>query len=114
MVTKICKYCGKEFTTKYNAKVYCNENCAKNFYFFGAKQTEFECKYCGKTFTSDRKKKYCSVQCQSRANYRRKVSQKNKKNKPKVSIEEVAKKSKEMHVTAGEYMAKYCYGRENK
>lgn len=115
MVKKICKYCHKEFVTNYNPKMFCTDYCARQFHRSGAKQTEFVCEYCGKTFTWDRKKKYCSIDCQYRASSNsKKMGSTKKRPKPKnfMSIEEVAKASMEMNMSAGEYMAKFCYGKE--
>ena len=110
MVTKTCKRCGKEFTTNSNARKFCSEHCSKAYYFFGTKQTEFKCEYCGKGYTAERKRKYCSQQCRKYANGRLKRKKAGAKNF--MSIEEVAKASREMGMSAGEYMAKFCYEKE--
>lgn len=115
MITRNCKTCGKEFTTPYNAKVYCSDRCARiaNKKPTRAKMTECACSWCGKKFLYDRKKKYCCKACRLYANNRLKIAR-NKAEKPKnfMSIEEVARASREMNMSAGEYMVKYCYGKE--
>lgn len=111
-MTRICKRCGKEFSTEKNAQKFCSPKCAKTNLYFSKKQTEFKCAYCGKTFTSENKKKYCSENCRLIANGRRNPQQKKRKQKNFMSIEEVARASREMNMSAGEYMVKYCYGKE--
>ena len=117
MVTKKCKRCGKEFTTEKNAQKFCSIYCGKRYNIFGAKQTEFTCAWCGKTFTSNIKRTYCCVECREQSTRSRRLKHpkaKTKSAKPKnfMSIEEVARASKEMGMSAGEYMAKFCYGKE--
>lgn len=113
MATKICKRCGREFTTEKNAQKFCSKYCTTKYLSFGAKQTEFKCAFCGKNFTSQKKKKYCSDQCRLKANGRLK-NKKKADSKPKnfMSIEEVARESRKLGISAGEYMQKFCYGKE--
>lgn len=106
----ICKRCGKEFTTQKNAQKFCSEMCRKAYNIFGKKLTEFECAWCGKKFTAERRRKFCCEQCQKYASGR--LKRKNPKQKNFMSIEEVARASREMNMSAGEYMVKYCYGKE--
>lgn len=107
MVTKICKRCGKEFTTEKNAQKFCSNRCCNNYHHLGAKQTEFTCAYCGKQFTSSIKKKYCSVDCRERL-YRqeRKKARKKPKSKNFKSLVEVAIASREAGLSYGQYVAK--------
>ena len=68
------------------------------------------CAHCGNHFLSVRKRKYCDL-CKDQ-NYRRNTKSKKKPPKNFMSIEEVARASREMGMSAGEYMAKFCYGKE--
>ena len=114
MKNKKCKRCGEEFSTSKNAQVYCakcqKEN-AKPKVKATVKIKEYCCGWCGTKFLSARKKKYCCRACQLHACGHTKPKPK-KKSTNFMSIEEVARASKEMGISAGEYMAKYCYGKE--
>lgn len=113
MMTKSCKCCGEYFTTAKNAQAYCLR-CSKEKRRKSTKVTikaiDGVCAWCGAKFISDRKRKYCSRDCQVRA--KRAKPKPRKKSTNFMSIEEVAKASKEMGISAGEYMTKYCYGKE--
>lgn len=116
MITKKCKRCGEVFSTSKNAQVYCakcqKENAKRKSKAKPAvKIKEFACGWCGTKFLSARKKKYCCRACQLHACGHTKPKPK-KKSTNFMSIEEVARASKEMGISAGEYMAKYCYGKE--
>lgn len=67
---KICKHCGKEFTTENSNQTYCNNKCKTDFYYqkkrkVKSKTTQcIECK--NEIFTKDRRKfikKFCSNEC---------------------------------------------------
>lgn len=105
LMTRICKRCGKEFTTEKNAQKFCSPKCAKTNLYFSKKQIEFTCAYCGKQFTSLVKKKYCSDLCRMKNNGRYKQRLQSKKPKPFMSIVEVAKASRESGLSYGQYVA---------
>ena len=77
MVLRICKHCGKEFTTypsriKIGSGKYCSRECYYNGreYLKGEKNPQYKreiriCKYCGKEFEvkPNRKKIFCSPKC---------------------------------------------------
>lgn len=111
--TKKCKHCGKPFTTNQNAQQYCSKSCQRKNAQKKAKPKleQYTCAWCGVEFKSIRKRKYCCDRCRLKANGRL-LSTPKKKAKDFMSIEEVARKSKEMGMSAGEYMAKFCYGKE--
>lgn len=116
MTIKNCRYCGNEFTATNNAQQYC-PTCKKEgrhrnrkYKKVAFREIPYICAYCGTKFTG-RKKKYCCNECRLLAHGR--VKPKTRK-KPKnfMSIEEVARASKEMGISAGEYMTKFCYKKE--
>ena len=103
----ICPRCGKEFETESNAQKYCSAKCrrAANRKPKPKKVEKYKCNWCGKEFLSARRKKYCRKECMLYANSRLKV----RETKPKkvMSIEEVAKLSREAGLTYGQYVQKY-------
>lgn len=113
--TKKCKRCGKEFTTDCNSKVYCSPACQKKAQQKRAQMLNrietYICAWCGVKFKAERKRKYCCERCRLKANGRL-LDTPRKKPKNFMSIEEVARASREMNMSAGEYMAKFCYGKE--
>lgn len=115
MATRNCKHCGREFVTDINSQKYCSVKCRKLHNRKSQKVTPraipYICAYCGTEF-GGRKKKYCCEEHRLIAHGKSKP--KPRKNSPKnfMSIEEVARASREMGMTAGEYMAKFCYGKE--
>ena len=114
MTTKNCRRCGNEFTATNNAQAYC-ALCQKEKRKKPPRAVrtaiDYVCAWCGTKFLSARKKKYCCRACQLQACGHTKPKAK-KKATNFMSIEEVARASKEMGMTAGEYMSKYCYGKE--
>lgn len=113
--TKKCKHCGKEFTTDCNSKVYCSPACQKKSQQKKKNNLRFAetyyCAWCGVEFKAERKRRYCCDECRLKANGRL-LSVPKKKAKNFMSIEEVARSAKEANLTAGQYMAKYLYGKE--
>lgn len=114
MTTKNCRCCGNEFTATNNAQQYC-PTCKKEGRHRKRKKEMHKlyllvCAHCGAHFLSERRVKYCSW-CKDAKNRR---NTKSKKKPPKnfMSIEEVARASREMGMSAGEYMTKFCYGKE--
>lgn len=110
MTIKNCRLCGTEFEAYSNAQQYC-PRCKKEGIPRKPKMERYDCAWCGKTFFSDRKKKYCCVDCRLKRNGMRKGSRK-KHTQNFMSIEEVARESSKLGMSAGEYMTKFCYGKE--
>jgi predicted Zn-ribbon and HTH transcriptional regulator len=112
MTTKNCRQCGTEFAAYNNAQQYC-PRCKKEGIKRRSKKSPFRipnvCAHCGTQFTSDRKRKYCDY-CKDVTN--RRNTKPRKKPKNFMSIEEVARESRKLGISAGEYMAKFCYGKE--
>lgn len=106
----ICKHCGKEFISTKIAQKYCSPECrrkANKKKAMGVR--EFTCEWCGLKFMSDRARKYCCDKCRDNAHNDRWHKKKTPKikNKPKLSIEEVAALAKEEGLTYGQYCAKH-------
>lgn len=100
----------KEATCPVCKKVFISAKCRKT----AAKQRKqkeiaerrLTCAYCGAVFQSAKKRKYCCEECQRRAcgDLKRKPRE---RVKPKLSIEEIAKRCREENLTYGQYVAKY-------
>ena len=115
IITKECKRCGKKFQTDRNAKMYCSDKCRQEYRYYGEKQTEWECASCGKMFYSERKRKYCKLECQRdnyrgnyRGNYHRPTPER-KVSKPKKSLAEINAAAKAEGLSYGQYMVKHGY-----
>lgn len=66
----ICKHCTKEFIVTTNNKIFCNENCMKEYYIENHSKV-LECKYCGTKFNrrlgnilDNQKYTFCSKECE--------------------------------------------------
>lgn len=114
----ICKNpnCCKEFVVESNAQKYCSPECRRRAqYLFttkvkraAMKVRKFTCAWCGKDFLSDRKRKYCCKAHRLMANGRLKYEPRNiDKPKEALSIEQVAKLSREAGLSYGQYVQKY-------
>ena len=65
MLSKLCKHCNKEFTTKRKNVVYCSTDCRVNFYKINKRvpvKKYSNCVECGELL-SGRQRKYCSKKC---------------------------------------------------
>ena len=106
MVTKICKCCGKEFITEKNAQQHCSVKCRRKY---NSKKKAFKkvltCSWCGVSFEADRKRKYCSDKCRAIVNNRTKPKI-IPKTTPKLSLEQIAKASREAGLSYGQYVMK--------
>ena len=103
MITRICKGCGKEFTTEKNAQKYCSEECQKK-QRKKTKQLKKRCSWCGRSFVTTENRKYCSDDCERRA------SGKGKRKIPvAMSLSEAARISRESGMSYGKYFEKYGY-----
>ena len=113
MVTKTCRWCGNEFTTKNNASQFCSAECRRRYHvartqrFFASEPYTIKCAWCGEIFSAERKRKYCCSLCQLRATGKINGIAKRKTDKPVKSIEEVAKICGELKISYGEYMTRY-------
>ena len=68
----ICKECGKEFIKKSASHLYCSKKCKERSYAKSLANNEekehtiytHKCTYCGKSFeTTNRRKYFCSTEC---------------------------------------------------
>lgn len=105
---KVCKYCGKEFTTCNNNHVYCTPECREAYYKQPLGRRTFECAFCGNSFEADARRKYCSAEC--RRNAEVSTKKRSKRKKPKLTLSQAAKLSREEGLTYGKYFEKYGYG----
>lgn len=103
---KICPVCKKKFKTEQNARKYCKDKCA-----YAAlkkrkkKKTAILCQWCGEIFKSDHRVKFCNSSC--RGNYMKNLiilKRKVTKVPVKVTIEDIARGSREEHLTYGRYV----------
>ena len=117
MTTKSCRCCGNEFTATNNAQQYC-PTCKKEGRHRKKQKSMHKlfslvCAHCEEQFLSTRKVKYCDS-CKDPKCRRNTKPPKKKPPKNFMSIEEVARASREMGMSAGEYMTKFCYGKEGR
>lgn len=107
--TETCKYCGKEFTTDNHRQKYCTVECRDKAYkekrFKPLGTRVFECEFCGELFEADSKRRFCTPEC--RLKYERGKRKPKKTKKPKLSLNQVAKLSREEGLSYGQYCAKY-------
>jgi hypothetical protein len=107
--TKICPLCQNEFVTGQNAQVYCSARCRRGMYAKQRREKQssrkFTCAYCGVIFEADKKRKYCCEDCRLKMNGRRLAKPKARK-KASLSLEQVAKLSREAGMSYGEYVQK--------
>lgn len=105
-----CALCGVEFETEQNAKQYCSVKCRRRAQAKMSKERRglrtFTCAWCGCEFLSIRKRRYCSVAHRLMANGRL-LPKPMEREKPKMTIEEIAKASREEGLSYGEYVRKY-------
>ena len=103
MYKRKCLMCGKEFLRECNSRKYCSEECKRKYYkSIKNPEKNLVCEYCRKAFTSPCERKYCSFECCVLANpAKEKISKTSseikqipitnkKKNKPFVSLNEMA------------------------
>ena len=108
-----CPTCGQVFERTYNSQIYCSKKCKqinanKKGYVPTTKPLkDMSCKWCGSVFQAAYKRKYCTTDCRDMANGKRK-----KQKEPVKSLVEIAKLSRELGMTYGQYMAKYGYEEE--
>ena len=106
-----CALCGVEFETEENAKHYCSVKCRRRANAKRAREQRgllrrFTCAWCGNEFLSTRKRKYCKADCRLMANG--KILPRTKKTeKPKMTLEQIAKAAREEGLSYGEYVKKY-------
>ena len=116
-MTKHCRWCGKEFTAKYNSSQYCSSECKKSKNKAMLKWSKkpnytIKCAWCGEIFSAGRKRKYCCYLCSLRGTGKingiaKHQKGKHKIDKPFTSIEEVAKICGEQGISYGQYMTRY-------
>ena len=105
MITRICKCCGKSFTTNSNARMYCNSQCAKAKKVKQPILWSYTCNWCGLKFKAERKRKYCTEDCRERSYGRRKG--RTHTEQPDLSIAEINRLAKEAGLSYGKYCVKY-------
>lgn len=104
-----CEHCGKEFVTTNHNQKYCSVECRQKAYkekpYKPLGTRVFECEFCGELFEADIKRKFCTPEC--RLKYERGKRKTRKPKKPKLTLEQVAKLSREEGLSYGQYCAKY-------
>lgn len=108
MITRICKSCGKSFTTNANARMFCNSQCAKAKKEKKVKQPilwHYTCSWCGCKFKAEKKRKYCTETCRALANGRGAYISKYKSNSK--SIAQINEAARAKGLTYGQYVARY-------
>ncbi len=105
MITRICKSCGKSFTTNANARMYCNSQCAKAEKKKQPILWTYTCCWCGQKFKAERKRKYCTEDCRLTANGRKKTGL--MLERPDLSLTDVARLAKEEGLSYGKYCLKH-------
>ena len=104
-----CEYCGKEFKTTNHNQKYCSAECRDQAYKTRPSKPlgtrVFECEFCGELFKADAKRRFCTVECRRKAERGKKKQTKPKK--PKLTLEQVAKLSREEGLSYGQYCVKY-------
>lgn len=110
IVIKKCAACGKEFESHSSRHRYCSAECRLSCATARAKDKHSAsiekqiCAYCGNEFSAERIKKYCSDECRQRSNApKRKYGH----GKVRMSLAEVAKRSRKENLTYGQFVAKY-------
>ena len=107
MITRICKSCGKSFTTNANARMFCNSQCAKAKKEKKVKQPilwHYTCSWCGCKFKAEKKRKYCTEDCRQ-ISYGRKKGRTQAK-QPNLSIDDITKLANEAGLSYGQYCIK--------
>ena len=68
VITKRCIKCNKEFKTKSESKSLCKSTCGKKVdYYSKLGIRTFKCKGCNKSFESERKRLFCSKDCNKKS-----------------------------------------------
>ena len=104
MVIMKCKCCGKEFIRQTNAQKHCSEKCRRKANLPKKILEEQTCQWCGKKFFYVRKKKFCSVECREKSQGKR--SRKIETVIPSMTLQQVAKASREAGLSYGQYVMK--------
>ena len=100
---KICPHCKKEFERTNNAQKYCSESCRIQAIILRKKRFG-KCAFCGKKTEFSEFGKYCSEECRQKAvSMPRRIRMR----KPRISLEEVARLSREAGLTYGRYVQLY-------
>ena len=99
-MTKICPHCKKEFEIYNNAQKYCSESCRIQALVLRKKKYG-KCAFCGKKIEISELGKFCSKECIDKANA---VPKRIRRKKPRISLEEVARLSREAGLSYGKYV----------
>jgi len=104
---KICPYCSNKFISVQNARKFCSKKCATlNEKKRSKKVKPYLCQWCGQIFKSHRMRKFCNLSCQKTYMRRLGILKKTVIKAPvKITVEDVAKKSKEEKLTYGRYVS---------
>jgi len=97
---KICPHCKKEFLKESNAQKYCSENCRIQAIIL-RKRLQHKCSFCGKKIENDDFGKYCSKECMEKSTS---LPRRIRRRKPKISLDEVARLSREAGLSYGKYV----------
>ena len=103
-----CPWCGTEFVSVTNGRIYCSVQCRRKAIHERNKHNLRTgiCCQCGETFLAKGVKKYCSKECRDVANGRKKKRNVLTKT-PSLTIEEVALLSRKAGMSYGEYVGKH-------
>jgi len=102
---KKCPICGKQTILEYQP--FCSKKCATlNEKKRSKKVKPYLCQWCGQIFKSHRMRKFCNLSCQKTYMRRLGILKKTVIKVPvKITVEDVAKKSKEEKLTYGRYVS---------
>ena len=104
---KICPCCNKVFSLESNAQKFCGKKCAAAAVKKRRKKgNRYLCQWCGQVFSAERRKKFCCISCRSTYMQELGIMRKKVVKIPvKITIEDVARGSKEEKLTYGRYVS---------
>jgi len=104
---KLCPCCNRRFTLEFNAQKFCSKKCAETAAKNRRKRSNrYLCQWCGQVFKADRRKKFCGISCRSTYMQELGIMRKTVVKIPvKITIEDVARGSKEEKLTYGRYVS---------
>ena len=114
LITKICPYCKRTFTTQINSRKFCKNSCARlDSYRRRRKRNatrlkaskRYMCQWCGKIFAAARKRSFCCDECRRSYCDARGTIRKTTTLVPvKITLADVSKASKNKGISYGKYV----------